>query len=408
MENSLQNIRELLGKNEVKKAESLISRLLRDDLPDIQRAELLVQRSHSHLLNNNPGHGLEDLEIVRDIAPHLFQAPSTQSLLADCYHARSNRSDIEQAQQIYQNIIREFSQYSNLGWVHYQYGQILLNDDHVEQAKSQFQIALNKLSGIKALRSYCYERLGFIEFQNQRDCKLSLKLLQLATTTYPPEDNPIWLVSVHLLRSQVMLACGQSESAITAASAAVKIASLENDGNTLAEALFSASELLGQIDSCEERTISYLQLFLKNSPRPAGISITWSRAHELLGDAYFKQGVYRLAAEAYTSALEFNPDHPWETSISYQIAKCHYQQGDFKNTIAIIKRLLDASDKDGTPMNDYRVYDMLGNALFALTQYEAAADAYQMALSLASPSVEGLDKIKLYLHFSRQLLESNS
>jgi hypothetical protein len=51
---------------------------------------------------------------------------------------------------------------------------------------------------------------------------------------------------------------------------------------------------------------------------------------------------------------------------------------------------------------------MLGNALFALTQYEAAADAYQMALSLASPSVEGLDKIKLYHHFSRQLLESNS
>ena len=67
--------------------------------------------------------------------------------------------------------------------------------------------------------------------------------------------------------------------------------------------------------------------------------------------------------------------------------------------------MIDQAGAESSPITDYRVYDILGNALFALERYPEAAEAYQAAMSLAQESAEGLDKIKLYYHFSRQLAQ---
>jgi cytochrome c-type biogenesis protein CcmH/NrfG len=49
------------------------------------------------------------------------------------------------------------------------------------------------------------------------------------------------------------------------------------------------------------------------------------------------------------------------------------------------------------------VYDVLGNAHFALKRYAEAVEAYRIALQIAPPNAENVDKIKTYYQFAQEL-----
>ncbi|MBE0691247.1 MAG: hypothetical protein IH587_14100, partial [Anaerolineae bacterium] len=58
---------------------------------------------------------------------------------------------------------------------------------------------------------------------------------------------------------------------------------------------------------------------------------------------------------------------------------------------------------DHQTISDYRIFDILGSAHFALKHYVAAHEAYEMALNLAPSNASDLDKIKRYHQFAQEL-----
>src|SRR5690606_15759313 len=148
---------------------------------------------------------------------------------------------------------------------------------------------------------------------------------------------------------------------------------------------------------------SHLQQFLQLSRKPLGVDVTWSRVYEMLGDAYFKTAQYSAAASAYQNALQFNPYHPWELSLLYRIGRCYYQNGDYERSIQTIRQMLDVAARDGQPVSDYRVYEMLGNAYYALSRYDGATEAYEIALSLAPANGANLENLQTYYKLAQEL-----
>jgi tetratricopeptide (TPR) repeat protein len=142
---------------------------------------------------------------------------------------------------------------------------------------------------------------------------------------------------------------------------------------------------------------------MQYSKKPLGVDVTWSRVHELLGDAYFQLGQFMMAADAYEAALQHNPYHPWEISLHYRIAQSYYQQNDYAQAIAAVNRLIAAATAEDEQVADYRVHEILGNAQFALGQYADAVISYQRALDLAPAKAEGVDKIRQYFQFAQEL-----
>ena len=65
--------------------------------------------------------------------------------------------------------------------------------------------------------------------------------------------------------------------------------------------------------------------------------------------------------------------------------------------------MLQAAAEDGQSISDYRVYNILGNAYFALKQYDQALQTYKQALEIAPPNAENLDKLKQYYRFAEEL-----
>jgi tetratricopeptide (TPR) repeat protein len=123
----------------------------------------------------------------------------------------------------------------------------------------------------------------------------------------------------------------------------------------------------------------------------------------MLGDAYFRLGQFGSAVAAYEAVLQYNPDYPWEVPLYYRLACGYYQQQDYDKAVSAIQQILKAAEDEGHVVNDYRVYDVLGNARFALKQYGKAAEAYEMALRVAPPNAEELDKIKMYREYAQEL-----
>ncbi len=412
MQDQLQSIRGHLDKRDVRKAEILIAKLLRRNLNAQERAQVLVHRARARLLSARPEDALDDLQVARETNP-VFEDPATLELLGDCYFARyeratvgfADRNDTIQAEQAYREIISRFPAYENLGWVYYQLGCVLATQMNVEQAIACFQQALLSPSHLAALTAFCYERLGFIAFYELRDLNKALAFLNKVVDTYPSHENRIWLVQVHLLRSRVLREMRSYELALKAADSAITVAM---DGGTenksgLAEALLTAGEFLSEIGGRDKKVISYLQQFLQITKRPLGVDVTWARVHEMLGDAHLRLNQFDAAVAAYQSVLQFNPDYPWEMSLYYRMARGYYQQQLYDKAIEAIERMLSSAEAEGQIVSDYRVFDVLGNAQFALKRYAKAAEAYETALRIAPPNAEELDKIKMYCQFAQEL-----
>jgi tetratricopeptide (TPR) repeat protein len=412
MQESFRLIEESFAKRDIKKAEVLIAKLLRSSPTKQERVQALILRARARLMSARPDDALDDIKTVQSIDPSALKNPALLELFGDSHFARfelasvgfADRSDTVTALQTYEHILRDYPDYENLGWIDYQMGRALLTDNHVEAANECFHKGLLAPSHYAALTAYCYERLAFIAFYEARDYKQALTLINKAVDTYPPGEDRRWLVQVHVLRCRILREMHRFDQALWAAEMALSVASSSGESKAgLAEALLAAGELLALMDGHEREVIAQLQQFMQISKKPLGVDVTWSRVQEMLGDAYLKTGQYLLAAGAYEATLQFNPYHPWELSLYFRIARAFYQAGDYERAIQSIYRMLAAAHAEGQSVSDYRVYDVLGNALYALRRYDDALDAYRQALQMAPPNADNLDKIRTYHDFALEL-----
>lgn len=413
MRDQLRLIEDLLKRREIKKAEVVIARGLRSQPPPAERARLHIYRARTRLLSARPDDALADLKALHPSADDLPNDPPLLELWADCHLARfelatagfADRGDTARAESIYRRVIAEAPDYDNIGWVYYQLGRVLLTQSHIDEAGGCFREALLQPSHISALTAYCFERLAFVSFYETRQPHRALGYCDKAIDTYPASAERRWLVGVHILRSRILRDMHRRSESLQAAEHALAIVPNNTSDNRtlLAETLLTVSELLTDIGGRDEAVVTYLQQFIQLSKKPLGVDVTWSRVYEMLGNAYFKTGQYDTAAAAYQSALAYNPYHPWETSLHYRIARSFYQHGDYERTIQSLYNMLAAARSEGETISDYRVYDFLGNALFAVKRYDEALEAYRLALKIAPANAENLDKIRAYHDYAREL-----
>jgi tetratricopeptide (TPR) repeat protein len=260
------------------------------------------------------------------------------------------------------------------------------------------QSALLNPSSVPALSAYCYERLGFVAFFDERNLSDALAWLDRAVATYPADQPRVWLAEVHTLRSRVLRELRDYAQALSAADLALKIAGGCGPAgrDALADAALFAAEIASELPGRERDLIAYVQQFTSASKKPLGIDVTWSRSQELLGDAYLRAGLASEALEAYQAALRYNPYHPWELKLYFQIARCYYQLHDYSRSANAVNVLLRSADEDEPILRDFRVHALLGNALYALADYAGAANAYRAALLRAPEHADGLDNLQKY------------
>lgn len=405
MNPELTKIEKLIDSRDIKKAEAEIAKLFRAHPEGKLQAELLQQRARLRLIAARVEDALNDLAELRKLAPDAFDKPVLMSLLADCHLARfegetlgfAKKEDLRKAQELYQTIIDSHAEYENLGWVYYQHGRALLMEDRASAAESSFLKALFAPSKNNVLTAYCYERLAFIAFYESRQPRLALTYLDKAIDTYPNSESQLWLVQVYLLQSRV-LKDRQLNEAILSAKKALKLA--EDNRPLLADAAFALAELLSRSSGHALEIIEHLQSFMQLSKNPIGVDVTWSRAYEMLADAYFETQQYEAAVMAYHNALDCNPYHPWEESLHYRVAVSYYQQKDYAAVIEGINRLL----AEGKALEDYRVYNLLGNSHFGLRQFPEAVANYEKSLALA-PAGTDVQTMQHYYELCQQIIQ---
>ena len=403
----------LLDAHEVKKAEILIAKQLRAE-PSIElRAQLLLRRAQARLDGSHPDDALEDIQTARALQSELEDQPFIWSLLGDIYFARFElspvgfveRSDADQALAFYQKVIDQCPTYENLGWVLYQKGRVLLTADCVDDAIACLQDALVQPSQVTALTAFCYERLGFVYLFDRRDAVTALSFLDRAAVTYPPSESERWLGQLHILRSRALRESNDHEEALNAAEEALHI--MGRLGGEMRsgqqDAHLALGEILADMPGHEAESVEHLQQFLQLGRKPLGVDVTWSRVNELLGDMLFRLERYHDSVDAYNNALNFNPYHPWEPTLYYQIARCYYRLRAYEKTVSIIYQMQKTVVEESETITDYRVFHLLGNAHFALEQFSDAVTAYEQAVILAPTLAEDLQKIQTYLRFAEEL-----
>jgi tetratricopeptide (TPR) repeat protein len=411
MKDQLQQIDHYLAIHEIKKADILIAKLLRQNPLPQNRAEILLRRARTRLLAARPDDAIDDLVTIRDELPGYIEPPVILELQGDCHFARfelasvgfADRNDTILARQFYEAVIDSYPPYNNLGWVYYQLARIFVSLGQVDDASDLFQKALVSPSYINVLTAYCYERLGFLAFYEYRDFDRALAFLNRALDTYPGAAERGWLANLHLLQSRVLKARSDYAAALKAAEMAATIfSSLGDRKSALSDALLTSAELLAELHGHDREVISTLQHYMQITRKPLGVDVTWSRVNEMMGDAHFNIGQYENAIANYEAALQFNPDHPWEETLYYRIAWSYYQRHDYQNVVQTIRQMMASAKMNDQTITDYHVYDMLGNALFALKQYEKAVEAYGNALDIAPPNSNTVEKIKSYYNLARE------
>lgn len=381
----IKQIHELIEMRDIRKAEAIIGRLLRSKQDPNLYFQLLLCRAKVRIFSSRPDEALQDLLVVKNEHPTLTNDPSYQELTADCYLARfetasvgfAQKNDVQHAQELYNALIQDYPLYDNLGWIHYQIGRAYLINANPKLAEDHFLKALFAPSTFPALTAYCYERLGFIAFYEKRQSTLAMTYLTKALHTYPASEPPQWLVQVYLLRSRILKEFGL-EDALASAQIAYDIANDAGAKSVIAETLFTMAELYSGYTHNDGFVIEYLNRFMQISKSPIGIDVTWSRAHEMMGNAYANLEKFDQAISAYQNALQCNPYHPWEDSLRFRIAKCYYELKQPQKAIQIIGDLI-----HNRQSVDYQIYHLLGNAHYALNQYKLAIQAYETAIELA-------------------------
>lgn len=413
MTEQLETIDRILNSGDIRKAEITIAKMLRSELDADIRAQLLVRRSRARLLGGRPDDALEEIQTVFAIQPSFEEMPEVKTLLGDIYFSRfilaeigfADRNDADLALKYYEDIINRDPHFKQRGWVFYQRGRIYLSEDRVEEAIADFEEGLQKDNNPPYLHAYCHERQGFIYFFEKRQPEIALQHFDDALSVYPAGENAAWLVQVHISRSRVLREIGDYENALDAASQA--LTSLDPSAadfrQTLTEAHLAVGEVLALLPNREAEAIDHLLQFLQTSKRPLGVDVTWSRVYETLGNLSLKLDRYEQAIEAYQASLNYNPYHPWEVNLHYQIARCYYRMRAYERVIASMEKMRHTAQEEQQPITDYRVFNILANAYFALENYQEAAYAYRIALNLAPSSADNLDKIATYLRFSEEL-----
>ncbi len=172
----------------------------------------------------------------------------------------------------------------------------------------------------------------------------------------------------------------------------------------LADALLTAAETLVLIEGRENDVIAHLQQYIQISKKPLGIDVTWSRIHEMLGDAYYKNEQLQTAVAAYQAALQFNPYTPWEVSLHYRIAR------DASISWATTRNRCRRSrtcSKPPKPTDRPSAIIASTTSSATPTSRSAAIDdaitAYQTALQIAPANAENLDKIRQYYQFAQRI-----
>ncbi|MBE0690481.1 MAG: tetratricopeptide repeat protein [Anaerolineae bacterium] len=405
-------IRELLDGGDLKRAEVQIAKLMRAELDPAAQVQAYILRARARLLGARPEDALDDLDAARALDDDAAQAAQIDVLSADAWFARfelasvgfADRAHALRAYDIYSQIVHDHPDDEHLGWVYYQMGRICLTDDRTDEAIEHFQSALMAPSPMPALTAFCFERLGFTHFYELRHPRRAHAFLEKAVFTYPTSADPVWLARVQTLRSRVLRELGDMRAALDAAEQAIAIAQESDESRlALADALITAGELMTQVGGRDRDVIAYLQQFLQTARKPLGIDVTWSRVYEMLGGAYFNLGQHGAAGAAYEHALQHNPYHPWEIGLHYQIARSYYQAEAYDKAVGAVDTLLQAAQKDHQTISDYRIFDILGSAHFALKHYIAAHEAYDQALKLAPSNASDLDKIKRYHQFAQEL-----
>lgn len=402
----IEQIATLVDKGDYRKAEIMISKLFRSGESKKDLGTALRLRAKIRLKTDRIDEVIEDLKELRTSFPDAFDY-STKEMLASAYLERfeqaqvgfSDRNDLIQATALFEEITVSNQQYADLGWVYYQLGRIALIDNDINKSKELLIRALLSASNKVTLTAYCYERLGFLEYYETRDMWQALVFLDKAIHTYPTDASLIWLVQVYLLRSRVLREFDSTE-ALESAKSAINLAQESSEyREVVAETAFAVSEILASMQGQEQILIEQLQLFFSNSKRPVGIDVSWSRAYEMMGDAYTQLGQHDRAISAYEASLQHNPYHPWEESIYYRIAQNHYHQGNYERTVEIIERIENTKSTDST--FGFNLNNLLGNAYFALKNYPDAQKAYMLAMSNAS-SVVDTHQTMTYLQLAKE------
>lgn len=400
MQSAITEIEQLLSNGEVKKAEIRLAQLMRVEMSDSERSQVLLLRARAKLLGEHADEAIEALKQATEHNPELAQSSSFQELMGDCYFAHfeqasigfADRNDMLRARDIYETLLQQTPSYLNRGWVYYQLGRIAIALDEIHIAENLFRQALLSPNTISSVTAFCYERLGFIAFYEKKLSDEALAYLRQAVDTYPRTAPYRWLVQVYILQSRIFKHLDDFNAAIQALDIALAIASenAETDRTALAEVLLAKAEILNHFGGNEKDILYYLQQFTQISKKPVGIDVTWSRVSEMMGNIYFRLGNTEEGIASLEAALRFNPDHPWATSVYLQIARAAYQLKDYRR---VIKTLNQITDSRSSP--DFRIYELLGNAYFALREYSASIEAYDTALEHASTE-EAINSIQRY------------
>jgi tetratricopeptide (TPR) repeat protein len=409
----LSQIDNWLVSGDPKRAETQIARMLRTEHPPTERAVLMLRRARARLLLERPDEALEDLQTMHALAPDQWERSDVQELLGDAYFTRfelaplgfAERADAVKARAAYEGIEVRDPLYENLGWVLYQWGRVLLTEGNVDGALDKFTQALLKATTVPRLTAMIYERLGFIYLTEKRDAHQAQAFFTRAVQTYPSGETTAWLMRLHLLRSRCFREQNHYDEALHAAQIALGTLNPSEPDyrSVLTEGHLTLGEILAGIPGREREAADHLMQFLQYSRKPQGVDVTWSRIHETLGELWFRLERYEQAIAAYKTALGYNPYHPLEIQLYYQIARSYYRLREYENTITSVERMMTLAQDDYQPITDYRVYGLLANARFALEHYAAAVIAFEQAISLAPNDADNLEKYRTYLKAAQEL-----
>lgn len=382
-----------LEQGDTKQAEIMVARRLRaDEVDGSGRSALLLRRARARLYSEKPDDALADLREAFALGPALAQEPEVRELLADVHFARfelaplgfADRADADAALAIYRALVDDVPDYPNRGWVCYQMGRVLLSANQVDEAVAMFQAALDQPSWIASLRSLCYERLGFVELFEKRASAGALAYFSQAIDAYPPGENSGWLVQLHILRSRALREQKDYVAALQAARQALRAVDRSAPDYRLAysEAHLAVGEALAHFRGREEDAIDHLVRFLQLSRRPLGMDVTWGRVYETIGALSLRLGRTAAAAEAFNTALTYNPYHPLGDTLQLQIARACADGGDYARAVQTLEAMRAAAEAEGDVILDYRVFSLLGDSYAAQGMYGPAVEAYAQALTL--------------------------